>query len=80
MYATEQYSNVQYRTLASIFTRYSVMQYDGNSFCGDVVLDSFNMAYSDKDSIKDQKYEHKTSGIFIIKILNFKSDWRMCIF
>ena len=25
---------------------YSVMQSDGNSFCGDVLLDSINMAYS----------------------------------
>ena len=30
---------------------YSVMQSDGNSFDGDVVLDSFNMVYSDKDGI-----------------------------
>ena len=30
---------------------YSVMQSDGNSFCGDVVLDSFNMVNSDEDSI-----------------------------
>ena len=30
---------------------YSVMQSDGNSFCGDVVLNSFNMVYSDEDSI-----------------------------
>ena len=29
----------------------SVMQSDGNSFCGDVVLDSFNMVYSGEDSI-----------------------------
>ena len=29
----------------------SVMQSDGNSFCGIVVLDSFNMVYSDGDSI-----------------------------
>ena len=36
---------------------YSVMQSDGNRFCGDVVLDSFNMAYKDTDSILDQKYE-----------------------
>ena len=34
----------------SIFT-YSVMQSDGNSFGGDVVLDSFNMVYSNEDSI-----------------------------
>ena len=33
---------------------YSVMQSDGNSFCGDVVLD---MLYRDEDSILDQKYE-----------------------
>ena len=32
------------------------MQSDGNSFCGDVVLDSFDMAYRDKDSILDQQY------------------------
>ena len=30
---------------------YSVMQSDGNSLCGDVVLESFNMVYSDEDSI-----------------------------
>ena len=28
---------------------YSVIYSDGNSFCGDVVLDSFNMVYSDED-------------------------------
>ena len=39
---------------------YSVIQSDGNSFCGDVVLDSFNMVYS--------------VGTFNMKILNFKSD------
>ena len=33
------------------------MQSDGNSFCGDVVLDSFNMSYREEDSIVDQKYE-----------------------
>ena len=36
---------------------YSVMQSDGNSFCGDVVSDSFNMEYGDEDSILDKKYE-----------------------
>ena len=30
---------------------FSVVQSDGNSFSGDVVLDSFNMVYSDEDSI-----------------------------
>ena len=36
---------------------YSVMQSDGSSFCEDVVLDNFNMEYSDEDSISDKKYE-----------------------
>ena len=30
---------------------YSVLQSNGNSFGGDVVLDSFNMAYKGDDSI-----------------------------
>ena len=30
------------------------MQSDGNSFCGDVVLDGSNMSDRDKDSILDQ--------------------------
>ena len=36
-----------------------MMQSDGNSFYGDVVLDGFNMVYSDEDSIKDRKYEKR---------------------
>ena len=36
---------------------YSVMQSDGNSFYGDVVLDNYNKAYRDKDNIIDQKYK-----------------------
>ena len=35
---------------------YSVMQSDGNSFSGDVVLDRFSMVNSDEDSIQDQNY------------------------
>ena len=38
---------------------YSVVQSDGNSFWGDVVFDSLNMAYRDEDSISDQKYEQQ---------------------
>ena len=38
---------------------YSVMQSDRNSFCGDVILDIFNMVYSDEDSIEDQQYENR---------------------
>ena len=33
------------------------MQSDGNKFGGDVVLDSFNMAFRYKDSILDLIYE-----------------------
>ena len=39
---------------------YSVMQLDGDSFCGDVVLGSFNMVNSDEDRILDQKYEKRS--------------------
>ena len=35
--------------------KYSVMQSDVNSFVGDVVLTSDNVAYRDEDSIKDSK-------------------------
>ena len=45
--------------LFGAYTIYSVMHSDGNSFCGDVVLGSFNMVYNDEDSIKDQKYEKR---------------------
>ena len=36
------------------------MQLDGNTFCGDVVLDSFKMAYGHEDSVLDQKYESES--------------------
>ena len=38
---------------------YSVMQSDGNSFCGDVVSDSFNKRFRDEDKILDQIYQNK---------------------
>ena len=37
------------------------MQSDGNSFCVDVVSDSFSMFYRDEDSILDQKYDKQIS-------------------
>ena len=40
------------------------MKSDGNSFGGDVVLDSFNMSSRDKDRILDQKY----LGILIMNL------------
>ena len=55
---------------------YSVMQSDGNSFCGDVVLDSFNMLNMDEDSILDQSMKSKHFRLFITEILNFISDFK----
>ena len=40
------------------------MQSDGNSFLGDVVLDSFNKASRDEDSILDQIYRKSTKPKF----------------
>ena len=53
---------------------YRVMHLDGNSFLGDVVLDSVNMAYGDEDSILDRIYEKQTFLNFNNEDLNFKSD------
>ena len=38
---------------------YSVMQSDGNSFCGDVIFDSFNKECRVEASILDQIYEKR---------------------
>ena len=35
----------------------SVIQSDGKSFYGDVIMDSFIMAYCDENSILDQVYK-----------------------
>ena len=49
------------------------MQSDGNSFCGDVVLNSFNKVYRDEDNILDQVYKWKyVRMIFIMMILHEK--------
>ena len=44
---------------------YRVKQSKSNSFWGDVVFDSVNMAYSDEDSIIDQIYSSKYFRTFI---------------
>ena len=54
------------------------MQWDWNSFCGNVVFDSFNMAYRDED-ILDQKYDKQKFWIFIMKILNLRMIEKMHI-
>ena len=38
---------------------YSMMQSDRNSFCGEIVLDSVNMASKDKDSFSEQIYKRQ---------------------
>ena len=42
--------------ISFILKPYSVMQSYRNSFCEDVVLNSFNMVYRDEDIILDQIY------------------------
>ena len=54
---------------------YSVMQSDKNRFCGDVVLDSFNIAYKDEDNILDQIYKKQIGSKFCIMILIFHSTF-----
>ena len=58
---------------------YSVMPSDGNSFCGNVVLDSFNKASWDDDKILDQIYESKYVQIIKTKILILYNILRKCI-
>ena len=48
------------------FSSYKVMQSDGTSYCGDVVLNSVYVAHKNKVSILDQNYKHK---IFLSRIL-----------
>ena len=40
-----------------VYSDMCVMQSDGNSYIGDVVLNNFNMPYSDEDSNLDPKFE-----------------------
>ena len=41
------------------FVLYSVIKSDGNSFCGDVVFDSFNKTSRDENNVLDQIYKSK---------------------
>ena len=50
---------------------YSVMLSDGNSFCEDVILDSFNMAYRDEHRILDQIYKKANIFYFYYEDLKF---------
>ena len=55
------------------------MQSDGNSFCGDVVSDSFIKASRDEDNILKQIYEGKYARIIILVILILYNIIRKCI-
>ena len=47
------------------------MKSNGNSFSGDVVLDSVTMAFSDEDSIMDQIYQKLTFSELINEDFKF---------
>ena len=49
-------------------SRYSVMQSDGNSLCGDDVLDRFYEAPGDEDNILDQICKRKYVRIIFMMI------------
>ena len=49
------------------------MQSDENSFSDDVVLDSFNMIYSDEDNIEDLEYKKRIFGDLYEE--DFKFQW-----
>ena len=55
------------------------MQSDGNSFCGDIVLDSFSKSYQDKDRILDKMEKSKYVRIFFTKILIIYNNIGICI-
>ena len=46
------------------------MHSDGNSFCGDVVLDSSNKASRDEDNINSKYARNIISMILVLKTLN----------
>ena len=58
---------------------YSVMQSDGNSFGGDLVLDSFNKTFLDEDNNLDQVYKSKYVLIISVMILILYNIMRKCI-
>ena len=55
------------------------MQSDGNSFCGNDVLDSINKSFRDEDNILDQVYKSKYVRIFNRMIFILYNVIRKCI-
>ena len=66
-----KWNNISWLNYLSVRRLCSVMQSVGNSFCGDVVLDSFNNACRVEDSILDQMYEKQICSDFTYKGLSF---------
>ena len=66
-------------SMVHLCTLYSVMQSDGNNFCGDVVSDSFNKTFWDEDHILDHIYKSKYVRIIIVMILIFYNIIHKCI-
>ena len=56
------------------WNQYSVMQSDGNNFCGEVVSDSFNKTSRDEDNILEQIFKSK----YIALKPNFMSSSLLC--
>ena len=59
--------------------KYSVMLSDGNSFCGDVVSDSFNKKSRNEDNILDLIYKRKYDRIILMMILILYKIIQKCI-
>ena len=55
------------------------IQCDGNSLGGDVVSDSFDKTFWDKDNSLDQIFKRKYVRIISVMILDFYNIIRKCI-
>ena len=58
---------------------HTVIQSDGNSIFGHVVLDSFNKGFCDVDNILDQIYKSEYVRIIIMVILMLYNIIRKCL-
>ena len=69
------------KNLYKMFLWYNLMQWDGNSFVGDVSLERLEIASRGEDSILNNLYEKQIflNLFFYIRIVNFWRDWRKCI-
>ena len=50
---------------------YSVIQSNGISFGGGIILDTFNMVHSDEKSISEQKYEKRIFWDLYYEVFRF---------